>query len=854
VFCIGGPDIPQAVLGGEPGDPGFEDINNALNSECQAADDILQQTETVLIGGSVWKVVSRSLPIWSEGQIQLITLQCVEILDSNLIDVTPNNTFQNTGIVTENRLPATAHCGTAYSPLTKVSFALIKNTRACDVTDICIRSQVWLRLNGICNFDSIPRPGKLTQFDKDNIALSTGTTTEYSRRSSVFTFYWRKQGNTNWIKSGLYFCVRGSTPVDQFNQLRLRHPGRSALEFRFIPIPAAITARFSTTQEIIWLQGGNTSSFFSRPAAGGVIAEGRGTFVLAPELELTPQLTIEGRGPSNQPTVEAVVTGVDFSRLFQNSNGEWITYSRAIFGLPTAIGQTKSEQRTVFKFNRLRSVVIRITVTSFQAPNGDIRWRQPPTVQVISSDTSQFWGINEDLFDTLTSTAISGSNVVIKGSVVSTVPENEFNIQGEYGVVYRITGIQGGFLISPEQRGFQRFETFSQISEVSHYGTLLTRSCDSSPEHSIVAVNEQLTSTLSGNPASYKDLTCAAVSIKSNRNFDRLDQLRLWIGSGIDNSNSFPRLVQYLLLNGTNVISSALIDTASINEADAFTTNNGFFFDGVIADRQNIRTYISSLAPFFLCNFVIANGRFSIQPALPLNTASRPISQIFTAGNIIEGSFSLEYLSLDQRKDFQALMTYRINAKNELPTAKSVLVRYTDVRDDVPIETFDMSAFCTSRDHAIKVARYFLGLRRRVTHSISFKTVPEGAGIRPGDLIKVAIEKSQLNSFNNGIINTDGSVVCATPLANGTYAIVYFKPGMEDVMPASLVISNGFTTQSELFGALFTLAATSISTNTYQIEQVELDEDGLVNVLATEYPVERLLTDLSGSTTITSED
>jgi predicted phage tail protein len=165
-----------------------------------------------------------------------------------------------------------------------------------------------------------------------------------------------------------------------------------------------------------------------------------------------------------------------------------------------------------------------------------------------------------------------------------------------------------------------------------------------------------------------------------------------------------------------------------------------------------------------------------------------------------------------------------------------------------------MSAFCTSRDHAIKVARYFISLRRRITHSVSFKTVPEGAGIRPGDLIKVAIEKSQLNSFNNGIINTDGSVVCATPLANGTYAIVYFKSGMEDVMSASLVIRNGVTTQSALFGSMFTLAATSISTNTYQIEQVELDEDGLVNVLATEYPVEQMLVDLSGSNTVTSED
>ena len=59
-----------------------------------------------------------------------------------------------------------------------------------------------------------------------------------------------------------------------------------------------------------------------------------------------------------------------------------------------------------------------------------------------------------------------------------------------------------------------------------------------------------------------------------------------------------------------------------------------------------------------LCNFAITDGKFSLVPALPTTTGGEistgpvTIKQLFTAGNIFEDSFELNYISAEERKDF----------------------------------------------------------------------------------------------------------------------------------------------------------------------------------------------------------
>ena len=150
---------------------------------------------------------------------------------------------------------------------------------------------------------------------------------------------------------------------------------------------------------------------------------------------------------------------------------------------------------------------------------------------------------------------------------------------------------------------------------------------------------------------------------------------------------------------------------------------------------------------------------------------------------------------------------------------------------------------------------------RRLLHDLGidsevyvYDSHPEVAGIAPGAYIKVALEQNVISSFNNGIVNNDGSVVNATPLANGSYEIIYWKAGMSEPAVGTMPFSNGFTSNTDLYGSLFSLYENTLSANTYMIEQVELDEDGLVNVVATEMPVDQILQDLSGAGMVETQD
>ena len=99
----------------------------------------------------------------------------------------------------------------------------------------------------------------------------------------------------------------------------------------------------------------------------------------------------------------------------------------------------------------------------------------------------------------------------------------------------------------------------------------------------------------------------------------------------------------------------------SVNQADFKETSKFFdaqklFFNGVLGDRTNLRQYITDTAPYFLCNFVIMDGKFSLKPAVPhmadsgqINLGPVPIEQLFTAGNILEDSFKVEYLRSEER-------------------------------------------------------------------------------------------------------------------------------------------------------------------------------------------------------------
>jgi hypothetical protein len=204
----------------------------------------------------------------------------------------------------------------------------------------------------------------------------------------------------------------------------------------------------------------------------------------------------------------------------------------------------------------------------------------------------------------------------------------------------------------------------------------------------------------------------------------------------------------------------------------------------------------------------------------------------------------VEYLATEERKSFQAVVRYREERKNQLPQERNVIVRWKDDDGYVPLESYDLTTFCTNRDHAELVGRFFISIRRRVTHTIRFSTAPYGLDLAPGDYIRVATQASPYSSARNGVISATGSITSVTPLPDGQYNVLYYKPGSEDVQSGTMTVSNNSVTDSTFFDTIFTVVDSSISQNVYLIEQLTLNQEGIVQIVASEFPCDSNLSSL----------
>jgi predicted phage tail protein len=154
----------------------------------------------------------------------------------------------------------------------------------------------------------------------------------------------------------------------------------------------------------------------------------------------------------------------------------------------------------------------------------------------------------------------------------------------------------------------------------------------------------------------------------------------------------------------------------------------------------------------------------------------------------------------------------------------------------IPVETFDLTQFCTSRHHAFMVGKYFLALRKLVTHTVTFSTTIDGLDLGPGDFIKVITEASPYTPASLGTVSSTGVITSASTIEDGTYPVSYYTNASQDVLGGEMQVSSGTVTDSTFFNAIFTITRPSVSENIYLVEQLTFEEDMTIRIVASEYP------------------
>ena len=112
---------------------------------------------------------------------------------------------------------------------------------------------------------------------------------------------------------------------------------------------------------------------------------------------------------------------------------------------------------------------------------------------------------------------------------------------------------------------------------------------------------------------------------------------------------------------------------------------------------------------------------------------SKPLVRaLFTDGNT--RNLKVSFLAPEERQNFIGTVYYRREVPNGFPETESLTKTIQpddfitqDQIEKLPIETFDMSDFCTNENHANIFLSHALMIRNKVDHGIKFETTPQAA-------------------------------------------------------------------------------------------------------------------------------
>jgi len=382
----------------------------------------------------------------------------------------------------------------------------------------------------------------------------------------------------------------------------------------------------------------------------------------------------------------------------------------------------------------------------------------------------------------------------------------------------------------------------ARIAEAFCYGEIST-SVGSNPEHEIVYINTILPNPVAAN---YADLAILGVNIRASREFANLSQFSVYMNRGLGGFHDFPSVLRDILTNERyglgEIVSPEQIDEQSFTDASAWTVNRRYFFDQAIDSPLNIRQWATTTARHFLLDLIIRNGRWALEPLVELNQPE-PITGIFTAGNIIEDSFELNYFDQDQRQQPRISVKWRqetttgdVNNRGLFPVIREVTVAETTAPIDAPREELDLSDFCTSQIQAIDRAKFECLFRRFSTHSVKFKTTTDQAALDLGKCFKLGLETLAYNQPQNGYISREGTVTSWPELADGTYQVIVWNGVGQAVTEETLTITQGKSTKFR--GSVFCVANAVTQTQTYKVQSLAFDEDGNLEVEAIHWPTD----------------
>ena len=843
------------------------DIASTVASRQKTWDDSLVVGEVYKIGACLAVCTSRTndpfvsgadFPSEDDDNSGTTVEVAFEVIRSGQIKEHTSTYLRNRNIVLSGQLSQIPNreVGTTGGHIFKYAAANVATARPCLAVEIGLRSVLGARINGLCNFQETKT---YDQIDNDfcqafenndpeeilNVFNQSGVITAPFQRYSFFRIKWRVYGSPSWNSLADTYGVRSESQQAIFNYIRFEFATEKRREFMFEPVTG-----YEVRNN---LDGGTTLYVLDYKKAAVTVSDASGCSVV-----------FAGSSVARSSDTFSINEGIGVSEL-----NEIYAYTEDT-NTRTGPSAYSAELLTAF------------TIPLGQSISGSFNL----DVEIDPGDSNQ--GIYSlpllqgETVDGSFNATQGGTPVTISGSVtrLNGLPDQSANFSFQAGSpVTADTSFAVGETFSADPsannfiriyKGLQKTDTssyvddFAKLSEAFVYSEITT-TAEGSPEHEIVYVNEIVPNSTA---PLYDDLALVGINIRSSAEFQQFAQFSTYVTGGkvcnllplsggtTGATHLFPEVLYDLLTNtrygAGSFIKADMIDADSFAAAAQWCQARRYFYDAAIAEQINIRQFAADLSATHLLQFGESDGKYFLNTALPVSGSNlqvtAPIAGLFTAGNIAEDSFQLQYFDPEERDPIQISVRYReerpstdLTSPGLFPVVREVLVRedVPEASETDPTEQVDVSDFCTSREHAIDAAKFLIRMRRIPTHTISFATTHDAviSSLAPGDYIKVAMDETEYDEFNNGVVTPEGALVSTKALADGTYNVVAWD-GTEGTPPAdtTLTVSNGGKTASPT-GVVFTVKLPSTQIRVYQIERISPTDDGTFTIEALHMPV-----------------
>jgi len=262
-----------------------------------------------------------------------------------------------------------------------------------------------------------------------------------------------------------------------------------------------------------------------------------------------------------------------------------------------------------------------------------------------------------------------------------------------------------------------------------------------------------------GTSGTYANLTTLSFQYTYPNGNDKWDrQVHAFVRNGmqvtriLDNvlgpSNNIVDLSLYLIRQSSRFPES-LIDTTAMSLAANFTNTNSFLYNGEFKKSSNLEDWLQDISSKFLLRVTDKNGKKGFRPLVPINNdytiKTTAVTWVFgfTEEHIIPDGFEIEYIPLSERKPLCALMMWRQQPDTDIGIARSTEVRFTGEALNGPFEQYDLSEFCTTENHAVKVGAYYVARRKYITHSLRIRVKPDAynSTLALGDIVRVKLRR-----------------------------------------------------------------------------------------------------------------